>query len=356
MKINFTTPVCATTSYGICGLNILKALSQLGHEVALFPLGQVEAKEGDHALIRESIERGHFFYRDTPSLRLWHQWALSQHVGKGVHAAFPIFELDTLTEQERHHLNAQDVVFVASQWAQDVLLRNYVQTKVVVSPLGVDHVLANTETPLPNSATTFLHVGKWEVRKNQQAVVEAFNEAFEQEDNVRLIIHCHNPFLSPQETTSWVDIANRSRLHTKIFVTKDRLPQGGVVALMRGADCGVFPSRAEGYNLGLAEMMALGKEVIATNYSAHTEFCNEENASLITIDSLEPAFDGRWFTGLGQWAKWGESQQEQLIEHMRAVHRKKQSGESLVNGAGAETMKRFTWENTARIIAEALDG
>ena len=35
---------------------------------------------------------------------------------------------------------------------------------------------------------------------------------------------------------------------------------------MAGADCGIFLSRAEGWNLGLLEMMAMGKPVITTNY------------------------------------------------------------------------------------------
>ena len=54
------------------------------------------------------------------------------------------------------------------------------------------------------------------------------------------------------------------------------------------ADCGLFPARAEGWNLELLEMMACGKQVIATNYSAHTEFCTKENSILIESDENIP--------------------------------------------------------------------
>ena len=70
-----------------------------------------------------------------------------------------------------------------------------------------------------------------------------------------------------------------------------------VADIIRMCDCGVFPSRAEGWNLDLLEMMSCGKQVIATNYSAHTEFCNEENCMLVETTEMVDAEDGKWFRG-----------------------------------------------------------
>ena len=47
-----------------------------------------------------------------------------------------------------------------------------------------------------------------------------------------------------------------------------------VARIMGQVDCGVFPARGEGWNLELLEMMSMGKPVIATNYSGHTQFCD----------------------------------------------------------------------------------
>ena len=66
---------------------------------------------------------------------------------------------------------------------------------------------------------------------------------------------------------------------------------------MSKVDVGIFPSRAEGWNLEILELMSCGKHIITTNYSAHTEFCNKENALLVDIDELETAYDGKWFLG-----------------------------------------------------------
>ena len=90
---------------------------------------------------------------------------------------------------------------------------------------------------------------------------------------------------------------------------------------MKQTDCGVFPARAEGWNLELLEMMACGKHVITTNYSAHTEFCNKDNCFLVDINELETAHDGVFFSGeYGHWASFDNSAKDQLIEHMRMVH------------------------------------
>ena len=98
----------------------------------------------------------------------------------------------------------------------------------------------------------------------------------------------------------------------------------------------------------LLEMMACGKPVIATNYSAHTEFCTEDNAMLIEIEDVEDAYDGKWFSGQGRWAEFGYDQEERLIDCMRVCYRDRILG----NPAGLKTAKKFTWENTVDKLLE----
>ena len=120
---------------------------------------------------------------------------------------------------------------------------------------------------------------------------------------------------------------------------------------MSKTDCGVFPSRGEGWNLELLEMMAAGKHVVTTDYSAHTEFCTKENAGLVTISDVEPAFDGKWFFGQGNWAKMGAHEESDLyMKMMKFILDKKKT----LNEAGIETAKKFSWQNTAREIIKCL--
>ena len=102
-------------------------------------------------------------------------------------------------------------------------------------------------------------------------------------------------------------------------------------------------------------MMACGKPVITTNYSAHTEFCNTDNSYLIDIESLETAHDGVFFSGShGQWAQFSDRQEEQLVTHMRAIHQTKQQSGLPLNKDGIDTANHFSWHNSAQEVINGL--
>jgi hypothetical protein len=70
-------------------------------------------------------------------------------------------------------------------------------------------------------------------------------------------------------------------------------------------------------SFGLLECMSVGLNVIATDYSAHTEFAESANCRLVHVDETEPARTGEWFWGDRNWAKLGPSQMEQMVHHLR---------------------------------------
>lgn len=355
--INLLTPL-NSLGYGTVGRGILRALSDIT-DVALWAIGPIEAEQADVATINKALRAAELFHDYDPCLKIWHQFDLAQRVGNGMYAAMPIFELNQFNDVETHHLKSVDKILVTSGWAQAMILGNdelmFKETSVV--PLGVD---TSIFYPRPKSeqesATTFLNMGKWEVRKGHDVLVKAFNAAFSPADDVKLIMHCFNPCFQTHEEVvrynkEWTNLYKGSKLGSKIHISEGRYrTQEEVAILMSTADCGIFPSRAEGWNLELLEMLAMGKDVIATDYSAHTEFLNNENGRLLKVDKLETAYDGVWFKGQGEWAAMAEPQIEQLVEHMRAIHR----GEKKLNRAGIETAERFTWANTAARIKEIL--
>ncbi len=134
--------------------------------------------------------------------------------------------------------------------------------------------------------------------------------------------------------------------------------------LMNAHDVGVFPARAEGFNLELLELLSLGKPCIATNYSAHTEFTNSDNCYLIDIDDKEPCFDFEFFFGLGTWAKLGVSQCNQLKGFLRKAYdimknekmglTAKDSPDTISKDNPDKAIREFTWEQTATKILNIL--
>lgn len=355
MDININAPI-NNLGYGVVGLNVVGGLDRLGHRPALWPIGEVDAPEEQHDMLRRALAQREQFNPRAPSLRISVQSDLAHHVGRGPHCGLPIFELTRFSPMELHHLGAQDLLFVPSRWAKQVLVDNGLpQERIHLARFGVDHGIFRFVDQVRPGTTVFLNVGKWEVRKGHDVLAEAFNSAFTRRDDVRLILLTPNPFHAEGESREWADVYRGSSLGDKIDVIEERLPtQREVAELMARADCGVFPFRAEGWNLDLAEMMAMGKNVIATHYSAPTEYLTPENARLIRIDGLAEAGDGKWFYGQGEWADFGDAQIEQLVTHLREIHQLKQAGKLRPNLAARDTMAAYTWEQTAGAIAAAL--
>jgi len=354
MNINLMAPI-NQLGYGVAGLNILKALQKVA-EVSLFPIGQPQvANQADADAVRRGVNTAQTFTPSAPCVKIWHQNQMAERVGSGKFIGFPIFELDTFNEIEDHHLCQVDELFVCSNWARVVCLKSLCEWKlkrkhpsdISVVPLGVDSGIFKPAQSIDNGKIIFFNCGKWEIRKGHDILIEAFKRVAEEYDNVELWMMCSNPFNSQEENNRWLQLYN----HPKVKIIPRAETQREVYNIMSQVDCGVFPSRGEGWNLELLEMMAVGKHVITTNYSAHTEFCNQDNATLIPIKDVEPAFDGKWFFGQGNWAKIGD-QEIALLAHEMCMFAEMYKGEQ--NSQGVETAKKFSWENTANEIIKAL--
>jgi glycosyltransferase involved in cell wall biosynthesis len=348
-NINLFCPINGT-GYGITSLNITKALSK-DLNISLFPIGNnIECNsQEDQELIKQLLNKNSNFSYSAPCLKIWHQYDLATKVGNGHYYTFPFFEIDKLTEREIHHLNYSDFIFVASDWAKNILKINNVHKPIYTAPLGVDmDVFRAPENKIrfekPNYR--FFHIGKWEHRKSQDILLKAFDLAFDVNDNVELYLLPFNPFLSEQENQYWFNLVDNCKLKDKIKIFGRLQTQYQVADFIDNCDCGVFVSRAEGWNNEIIETMAMNKPVIVTNYSAHTQYCNKDNSYLVDIDKIEPANDGKWFNGFGNWAKIDSAQIEQIVHHMKYVY----SNRIDTNLNGVLTAKYYSWNNTANII------
>ncbi len=350
--INIISPI-NSLGYGVAGLNLCKELNQIS-PTSLFPIGRPDvSSQSDFDVVNEMVSNSRFVDFELPCVRIWHQHDMSQFVGNGEKIGFPIFELDNFTNLEKHHLSHPDRLFVCSEWAKEVVVNTVgiKEENIFVIPLGVDPQVFKPCEPNDREKTVFFNCGKWEVRKGHDVIVKAFNLAFEKKDDVELKMMCSNPFNSEEEEDGWNKLYKTSKLGDKITLIGRVQTHEEVYNIMCESDCGIFPARGEGWNLELLEMMSCNRPVIATNYSAHTEFCNQENSFLIDIDSKEVAQDNKFFHGdIGSWANISEPQLEQIVDFMRHVH----LNNVKTNQSGVSTSKEFTWRNSAIKITEAL--
>ena len=90
----------------------------------------------------------------------------------------------------------------------------------------------------------------------------------------------------------------------------------------------------------------MNKPVIASNYSAHTEYCDSENSFLVEMNDLEPAIDNKFFFGTSNWGKIDQQQIDQTIEYMKHCYK----NNIIENKPGLTTAQKLSWQNTSNLL------
>jgi glycosyltransferase involved in cell wall biosynthesis len=358
MNINICG-VVNNLSYGIVTTNIVRSLISIGHKVALFPINpnNMECEPHLQPSIRMALENAKTLDFYAPCIRIWHQFDMSQFVGKGKKIGFPIFELNRFNKQEKHHLyGGCDQLFVCSKWAKEICERELPlplveNDNVKVIPLGVDLSIFSPVDRPSNGPFVFLNCGKWERRKGHDILVHAFNKAFSDQDDVELWMMPTNCFNTPEENYKWESLYLESKLGHKIKLIDRQDSQKDVANFMRRAHCGIFPARAEGWNLEALEMLACAKPLIISANTGHTEYITWDNSFWIDTPNMEPAHDGKWFHGQGDWHSIGGIEVNKIADIMRYAYNQG----PVSNDDGYETACKFTWINTAKEIIGALN-
>lgn len=352
--MNIMTPIDCYTGYGITGYNIWRSFYKNDDKTCLFLIGKGNAEiSWDNDNIQNSLIYNKInFNKQKPSLKIWHCNDFFVNPLSSNVSGLSFFEIDKLSDIEKESLNCLDIIFMPSDWAKNILIENGIKKPIHTIPMGVDTNLFNAYEPEDKQKDKyiFINIGKWEVRKGHDILVDAFNKAFSDKDNVELWMINHNVFLHKAQQEDWIQKYKTSKLGDKIIIYPRIDTQKTLSKLMAYADCGVFPSRAEGWNNEALEMMAMNRPIIITNYSAHSQYCTKDNSYLIDISKLEPANDDIWFRGDGNWAYFGEDQLDQLVEHMRYVY----SNNIRNNQNGLQTALSLTWDSCVSKIQKYL--
>src|SRR5262249_11353094 len=124
-------------------------------------------------------------------------------------------------------------------------------------------------------------------RKNPLAAVRAFQAAFGKQRDVMLLLKTTHEQAGAAagrlraETAGWPNICHMPRA----------LPRAEMFQLENLCDAFVSLHRAEGFGLHLAEAMALGKPVVATDFSANAEFMTDANSFPVKYKVIEISED-----------------------------------------------------------------
>ena len=69
-------------------------------------------------------------------------------------------------------------------------------------------------------------------------------------------------------------------------------------------------------------------------------------------DEFETAYDGVFFGGFSKWRKFTQDSFDQLVEHMRNVHRVR--SDLKLNQSAINHAKKFSWESSTNVLAQEI--
>ncbi|WP_270406849.1 glycosyltransferase family 4 protein [Paenibacillus timonensis] len=216
------------------------------------------------------------------------------------------WELPDFPDEWLESFNLVDEIWVPSTFVADSIAKKS-PVPVVKIPHSIEAKVVETRNReffgLPENTFLFLSmydVKSYQERKNPEAAINAFKAAFQPDDtNVGLVIkvNCYKSTLNDLEALD-VLIAN----YKNIYLIKETISRNDVNALLGLTDCFVSLHRSEGFGLGLAEAMYLGKPVIGTNWSSNTDFMNNKNSCLVDYELIQVGRDQGPYKAYQNWA------------------------------------------------------
>ena len=185
-------------------------------------------------------------------------------------------------------------------------------------------------------------------RKNPEGVVSAFKKAFGDREDVYLLIkstHASSDSIHARQVKSVIGQSLNIELRDQFLDSVEQL------SLINLCDAYVSLHRSEGLGLGMAESMALGKPVIATNYSGNLEFMNNKNSCLVKFTKVNLQKHSYLYSDDQTWAEPDINQAALLIKKIKddKAFREKIAKQACVD------MKRFTLKNQQQAILKRLE-
>jgi glycosyltransferase involved in cell wall biosynthesis len=145
-----------------------------------------------------------------------------------------------------------------------------------------------------------------DARKNPWAVIDAFRKAFrpsERGTSAQLVLKAVELHRFPELNSA---LSEAVASVNGVLIAED-LSRPEMDSLLASCDIYMSLHRSEGFGLGMAEAMMLGKAVVATGYGGNTDFMPPGAAGVVGYDSrVITAADHRFRPDSGQWYRPGQ--------------------------------------------------
>lgn len=192
----------------------------------------------------------------------------------------------------------------------------------------------------------------WVRRKNPVGAINAFLDAFprEQAQDARLVVKVHG---RTQRNSFYDEFRQLAATDDRIVIIDEVYDPEQMIWLQNACDVYLSLHRSEGYGLNMAECMAIGKLVIATDFSGNVDFMNRNNSIPIPYKMVAVG-PGEYVHGDGQW--WADPDHDAAVEALRFAFKDSADASNLRRNAMADIGFFNSFERVGRIAVAAFNG
>jgi glycosyltransferase involved in cell wall biosynthesis len=279
---------------------------------------------------------------------------------RGTNIQWVVFESTRVPPTVMSTMLASDQVWVPSAWGREVLIANGADPdRCHVVPEGVDsnqfHAYGASRD---SSVLRYLITGKYEIRKSIIETVFAWHQEFGNDPGVELTVktdHFVNREHKHNEITQWIQKQGISNIR----VVWGAVPADQLVDLYRQADIFVLPSKGEGWGLPLIEAAAAGLPIITTMHSAHTEFLQHIQSSVIPVEFdmvpvACPEYQYFYPAPDNNWGKWAQPRIDSIRQALTSARQNYPTLQEQARANSTVIRTQFSWAQSAEAALQRL--